>query len=134
MILVNFDSFVMIQLMIGDKLRSFRLAKNLTIRELADKVGVSHVMISSYENGKANPRPKVLQRIAEVFGVDKDDFTNSEPRALIAKENDLSKYEKLYVECKSLDSATLSGLVIIMEKLVDRQKTIEFFQKKESIS
>ncbi|WKZ59229.1 MAG: helix-turn-helix transcriptional regulator [Cyclobacteriaceae bacterium] len=127
-----FDSFGRGQLMIGDKIRSFRLAKNLTIRELADKVGVSHVMITSYENGRANPRPKVLQRIADIFGVSKEDFTNSEPQALIAKENDLSKFDKLCSECKSLDPVTFSGLVIIMEKLVDRQKTIEFFRNRES--
>lgn len=117
-----------------EMIRSLRLAKNLTIRELAEKVGVSHVMITGYENGKVTPRPKVLQRLADVFGVSKSALTNTttDPNPDLDNENDLLKFEKLYHDCKSLDPETFQGLVIIMEKLVDRQRTIDFVVNKNN--
>lgn len=47
----------------GKILKRWRLHKEFTQKELADKAMVSQALISSLENGKANPRMSRLFRI-----------------------------------------------------------------------
>ncbi len=51
----------------GERLRIARQAKGLIQRELAEKIGVSHVIISDYECGKASPSEAVVEKLALVF-------------------------------------------------------------------
>lgn len=53
--------------MIGDRLKALRISKNWTTRQLAEKINVSHVMISEYEKNKSVPRPRVLKALSEAF-------------------------------------------------------------------
>lgn len=54
---------------IPEKLRSAREVKGLTIRELADEIGVSHQAISKYENSKALPSAEILIKIMSILNV-----------------------------------------------------------------
>jgi len=54
---------MMLNLMIARKTRK------ITQKELADKVGISNLCISRYENGITVPKADVLQRLADVLGV-----------------------------------------------------------------
>lgn len=67
----------------ASNLRFLRDTRNLTIRELADIIGVSHVMITSYENKIALPRPKVAQRIADYFGIEKNTLLSTDLRSKV---------------------------------------------------
>lgn len=49
-------------------LRRWRDAEHLTQEELSVKLGMSRNTYSSYEDGRARPRPKKGQAIAEYFG------------------------------------------------------------------
>lgn len=49
-------------------LKTTRNRKNLSQVELAERIGVSEVQISRYENGHAMPRPAVRRRIEEALG------------------------------------------------------------------
>jgi Zn-dependent peptidase ImmA (M78 family)/DNA-binding XRE family transcriptional regulator len=51
-----------------------RTAAGLSLRALAEKIGVSAMAISKYENGKDVPRSGVLIRMSEVLGVNMDYF------------------------------------------------------------
>mgnify|MGYP003582250266 CR=1 FL=1 len=55
-------------------LRSIRFRRNLTIRELADLVGVHYSLISYWENGKKNPRPHNVKKLCEVLEVSEEDL------------------------------------------------------------
>jgi transcriptional regulator with XRE-family HTH domain len=46
-----------------------RKRKNLTQKELGDKVGVNNLKISRYERGETIPKADVLKRIATTLGV-----------------------------------------------------------------
>jgi transcriptional regulator with XRE-family HTH domain len=46
--------------------------KDMTQRELAEKIGVTEVTISRYINGERKPRIDIIGKIAEVFGVSID--------------------------------------------------------------
>lgn len=54
---------------IGIILRLLRIAFDLSVKELSQKIGVSSAHISSIENGKKSPSLDLLYRYSEVFGV-----------------------------------------------------------------
>jgi XRE family transcriptional regulator, master regulator for biofilm formation len=56
--------------MIGDSIRQLRVAKGLSISELADRANVAKSYISSIERGiQKNPSIQTLDKIARVLGV-----------------------------------------------------------------
>jgi transcriptional regulator with XRE-family HTH domain len=54
---------------IGGSVRSARLLKNLTLRELAELAGCSESLLSKVENGLTSPSILMLQRIARGLNV-----------------------------------------------------------------
>ncbi len=59
---------------IGKKLREFRKANRLTLKQVAQKAGCTESYISQLENGNANPSIATLKKIASVFNVQIIDF------------------------------------------------------------
>lgn len=59
---------------IGERLRSLRGERNLTILGLAAKAGVSAGIISQIERGNSNPSMKTLQRLRAALGVNLWEF------------------------------------------------------------
>ena len=55
--------------MIGKNIRYYRLLNGLTISALADRLGITKMAISNYENGLRNPDIKTLRNIANVFNI-----------------------------------------------------------------
>ena len=54
---------------VGTKIKELREASGMTQTELAEKISVSKSVISAYEKGIRNPSNKILQLIADTFGV-----------------------------------------------------------------
>lgn len=54
------------------KLKELRTLRGLTIRALAEKVGISHTQITHIENGKRNLTTKNARIFADFFGVSVD--------------------------------------------------------------
>ncbi|MCR4401485.1 MAG: helix-turn-helix domain-containing protein [Firmicutes bacterium] len=66
---------------IGDKLREIRIQRRLSLREAAEKVGISHTYLSALERGRdartgrpVNPSAKTLMRIANGYGIAAQDL------------------------------------------------------------
>jgi len=55
--------------MLGERIRQARQANGLSLRALAEKVGVSAMMISKYERAGSVPSSEVLLALAEALGV-----------------------------------------------------------------
>jgi Zn-dependent peptidase ImmA (M78 family)/DNA-binding XRE family transcriptional regulator len=53
----------------GERLRLARFRAGLTLREVAERVDVSHTAVSQYENDRNRPTPAVLARLAMATGV-----------------------------------------------------------------
>ena len=73
----------------GEKIREERRKQNLTQKELADKIGVTNRVITSYETGKSFPRTRdAYKRIADALGINVN-YLLSDDEAFIleAKEN-----------------------------------------------
>ena len=64
----------MIEMLFGEFVRLKRRAKKLSIRVLAEMLGISPVYQSSIETGKRYaPSYEILQRMVSLFGLDEDE-------------------------------------------------------------
>lgn len=50
------------------------LVTNMTQVQLAEKLGVSQVMISKWFSGKHIPRPSTIKKISNVIGISEEEF------------------------------------------------------------
>ncbi len=72
---------------IGEKVQTFRLQKNLSLRQLASEAGTTPSMLSQIENNLVNPSINTLKDIARVLGVPMFKFfkNDSDPESLIVR-------------------------------------------------
>lgn len=54
---------------INDKIRAGRKKKGLTQEQLAQQLGIKRSLLGAYEEGRAEPRLELLQRMADLFQV-----------------------------------------------------------------
>lgn len=63
--------------MIGERVRTYRKAKKLSLSELANRAGVSKSYLSSLERDlQTNPSIQFLEKISRVLDVPVDEFLN----------------------------------------------------------
>ena len=60
----------------GERLKSARLYRGKTIKELADQTEISKQAISQFENGKATPSIETLLKIMNVLKFPREYFIN----------------------------------------------------------
>ena len=53
----------------GEKLKSLRIEKKLTQKQVADRIGLAISAVSSYESGTRYPSYDVLVKLARIFHV-----------------------------------------------------------------
>jgi len=58
----------------GIRLRALREKKGMSLRELADKAGVTFATINRIELGKTSPRFETLEKLAKALGVSSRDL------------------------------------------------------------
>ena len=56
----------------GDKLKSLRIEKKLTQKQVADRIGLAVSAVSSYESSSRYPSYDVLVKLARIFRVSTD--------------------------------------------------------------
>ena len=56
----------------GDKLRTLRIERNLTQKQIADMLGLAISAVSSYESGSRYPSYDSLIKLAHIFHVSTD--------------------------------------------------------------
>ena len=56
----------------GEKLKSLRIEKKLTQKQIADRIGLAISAVSSYESGTRYPSYDVLVKLARIFHVSTD--------------------------------------------------------------
>lgn len=75
---------------LGENIRFYREKAGLSLRDLADLVGVTYATLSRYETGKTTPKYDVLQQIARAVGVDSVYY--------LYGDEDRGEYEKMMAE------------------------------------
>src|SRR5215210_6286297 len=66
---------------IGEQLRARRHERGLSLRDLADRLGVSPSLISQIERGRANPSVSTLYQIVAELEVSLDELLFNDRRA-----------------------------------------------------
>lgn len=56
----------------GEKLKSLRIEKKLTQKQVSDRIGLAISAVSSYESGSRYPSYDVLIKLARIFHVSTD--------------------------------------------------------------
>lgn len=59
---------------IGGRIKEFRVNRNLTTEQLAERLGTTRATITRYENGDRKANQDVLFELANLFNVSVDDF------------------------------------------------------------
>lgn len=75
---------------LGDRIRRERLAKEMTQRELAERVGVGVPHISKIEANRESPSDELLANVAEQLSVDADELFLAAHRLPAAIVDDLA--------------------------------------------
>ena len=65
---------------IGERLRELRESRNISMRSLATKSGLSANALSMIERGKASPSVSTLYKLAEALGISITSFFGSDPK------------------------------------------------------
>ncbi|MEC1177307.1 helix-turn-helix transcriptional regulator [Metasolibacillus meyeri] len=75
--------------MLGTRLKALRIKKNLTQKQLAEKINVTNVSVSGYESGNRTPDTDTLQLIADFFEVSTDYLLGRSNHPQLTAEKDL---------------------------------------------
>jgi len=72
--------------MLGNKIKSLRINKNITQEELAEKLSITSQAVSKWERNISSPDISMLPMIARYFGITIDELLNYKLEALTYKE------------------------------------------------
>ena len=105
----------------GEKLRESRIAKKLTQKQLADRVGAKHNSVSDWENNKNKPDPDTIELLCGVLDI-------SPNYLLISNSDDFSLYEReLIKKYRALDSHGREMVDFTLQKEWERSTNIYSF-------
>lgn len=119
---------------IGKKIKSLRLGKLLTQRELAEMLGVSKSTLSNYERNTTTPSPDIFLQLAFYFEVSVDYLLSDNPELSPDVSSNITKEENAYHVNKTLSKDEWNA-VIYYRRLSDEQKDfvkgqmIQLYQK-----
>ncbi|MEX1376218.1 MAG: helix-turn-helix transcriptional regulator [Eubacteriales bacterium] len=99
-------------------LRKIRKENGMTMKDLADKIGVSESAISQYENGKRQPGFETLKELSGIFNVSVDyllDIDSGNEYSISKQERELLE---IYKKAKQSDKAHVNALAKAIEKIL----------------
>lgn len=59
---------------VGNELKNYRLLKRLTLKDVAQRIGVSPKQVQNYENGENKLTVPTLIKLCRIYGVDHAEF------------------------------------------------------------
>lgn len=113
----------------GNRLRLARFHAGLTIKELADRAGVTHSSISQYETGRTKPTAATLARLSIATGVSSDFFSFSR-RPVSSNGLDGTHFRSLRATSKAVRSSAWAWSEITL----DVSETFEQYVRFPSVS
>lgn len=104
---------------LGARLRDLRVRKNLSLQDVADKVGASKAHIWNLEKGTSdNPSMELLVGLADLFKVGIADLVGEDP----SSEQEAPEMIALYRNLKQLDDRDLETIRVLTEQLRKARK------------
>ncbi|HFI0293017.1 TPA: XRE family transcriptional regulator [Streptococcus suis] len=106
---------------VGQKIKDFRLSRNMTQKELAERIGMGDTTIVNYEKGIRTPKKNTLFKISEVLKTSIDDFfppiTTTAPNSLI---------EQISDKVVQLTEPNQKSVLRYSSELLDKQNTVAY--------
>ncbi len=113
---------------IGQRIREIRKSRNLTQRELADKVGINFTYLSRVENDRLDdeqtPREETLQRIAKALDADPDELLLLARRIPDSYRDRILSQPGVFRKLLNLSDADLEDLVGQLEQQARRSRSM----------
>lgn len=112
--------------MLGERIKKLRQQKKLTQGQLGEKVNVTKVSISGYENGNRTPDTETLQKLADVLETSTDYLlgrTEDSSPSNVDKLRELDLKEDEEIHFFDLEGLTEEDIEFIKQQ-------IEFLRKK----
>lgn len=60
----------------GALVKSARYAQGMTVKELAEKTGITKTQINNIERGANRPRPATFTKLVDALGLDRNEAAN----------------------------------------------------------
>lgn len=113
---------------IGQRIREIRKSRNLTQRELADRVGINFTYLSRVENDRLDdeqtPREETLQRIARALDADPDELLLLARRIPDSYRDRILSRPGVFRKLLNLSDADLEDLVGQLERQAQRSRSV----------
>lgn len=104
-------------LIFANRVKKIRTDSNLTMEEMASRIGVTKSRVNMWENNGAVPRQDALTKIATEFSVSIDYLLGNDSEDAVMKENPTLQY--LQRGLKKLDEKELKKAEAVLEALFD---------------
>jgi transcriptional regulator with XRE-family HTH domain len=113
---------------IGQKINQLRVEKKLSMRELGEKIGITHSHISKLESGINSPSVELLEKLAAFFNIDISYFF-SEDEGFTKSESDLLYERELSIESlKKNYNLEIDGKPATDEEIEEMIKYIRYYR------
>ncbi len=108
----------------SEKLKEFRLKKGISQANLAEKIFVSRSAVAKWENGLGLPSDDSLNRLAEFFGVEREEFFPDQAmEAVVVKKNiTISKISKLLIIISAVCLAIIIAFVVTVAVMISSSR------------
>ena len=112
---------------LGKKIVALRKQKNWKQKDLADRLGITARQLVRWELDQVHPRPKTIDQLAQVLGVQVEDLTTGTVASSRTIED--SELQQLLSYIPELDPYRLEGLKRVLRDIVtchqfDRFRTL----------
>jgi transcriptional regulator with XRE-family HTH domain len=87
---------------IGKRLRLRRIALDMTLEDVAQAIGVSANYISLIERGKNVPSDEIIDKLAELYGMDRDELYECYGKIPATIQEELEEYDVLKEAIKAI--------------------------------
>ena len=101
------------------KLHDLRIARRLSLQNVADKVGISKAHVFNLEKGiTANPSMELVVKLAELFRIRVADLVGEDPDA----EDQPAEMVAMFRDLKNLDDGDRDTIRMLMETMKKRRE------------
>ena len=110
----------------GEKIKDARKSKNLTQKQLAEKIGAKHNSVSDWENDKNRPDAATIEILCKVLNITPNYLLDTSPGEYTPAEKTLiEKYR--FISEYSLDGASTVGYILNREYQIAQDRKMQTF-------
>ena len=110
----------------GEKIKDARKSKNLTQKQLAEKIGAKHNSVSDWENDKNRPDAATIEILCKVLNITPNYLLDTSPGEYTpAEKNLIEKYR--FISEYSPEGAATVGYILNREYQIAQDRKMQIF-------